>query len=144
MVRRNPSVALLRPVFGGVISYYADAAVHPAAGLPNIERPYRSPLGVAGAAVAGVIALVALAALFVRSDYRPGVFGVAAWFLLAIGYFALFGRHKLILSPEEEFAMTRGAHGHPEREGYGHTQVADIVSQRRATEARDEVAGTGG
>jgi ethanolamine permease len=36
------------------------------------------------------------------------------------------GRHRLVLSPEEEFAMTRGEHGHPEREGYGTTHVADI------------------
>jgi hypothetical protein len=24
-----------------------------------------------------------------------------------------------VLSPEEEFALTSGEHGHPEREGYG-------------------------
>ena len=42
---------------------------------------------------------------------------------LGILYFALFGRHKLVLSPEEEFALTGGQHGHPEREGYGTTKV---------------------
>jgi hypothetical protein len=31
-----------------------------------------------------------------------------------------------VLSPEEEFAMTRGEHGHPEREGYGTTHVSDL------------------
>lgn len=50
--------------------------------------------------------------------------------MLAILYFALVGRHKLILSPEEEFALTRGEHGHPEREGYGKTHVADITGER--------------
>lgn len=143
----NLSAALLSmAVFGGVISYFMQmlAFVLLRRKLPDIERPYRSPLGVVGAGVAGIIALVALAALFVRSDYRPGVVGVATWFLLAIAYFALFGRHKLILSPEEEFAMTRGQHGHPEREGYGHTHVADVVGQRRPSESQDEVAGTSG
>ncbi len=38
-------------------------------------------------------------------------------------YFALVGRHKLVLSPEEEFAMTRGEHGNPETEGYGHAHI---------------------
>jgi ethanolamine permease len=126
----NLSAALLSmAVFGAVISYFMQmlAFVMLRRRMPNIERPYRSPLGVAGAVVAGVIALVALAALFVREDYRPGVYGVAAWFLLAIAYFAIVGRHKLILSPEEEFALTGGSHGHPEREGYGHTHVSDVL-----------------
>jgi hypothetical protein len=32
----------------------------------------------------------------------------------------------LVLSPEEEFAMTHGEHGRPQREGYGSTHVTDI------------------
>ncbi len=126
----NLSAALLSmAVFGGVISYFMQmlSFILLRRKLPNIQRPYRSPLGQWGAAVAGVIAVIALAALFARSDYRPGVFGVAAWFLLAIAYFAVAGRHKLILSPEEEFALTRGEHGHPETEGYGKTRVADVL-----------------
>jgi ethanolamine permease len=125
-------------VFGAVISYFMQmlAFILLRRKLPNIERPYRSPLGVIGAAIAGVIALVALAALFVREDYRPGVYGVAAWFVLSIVYFALVGRHKLILSPEEEFALTQGAHGHPEREGYGQTRVVDIVAPRSGDDPR--------
>ncbi len=125
----NLSAALLSmAVFGGVISYFMQMVsfIRLRMNMPNIERPYRSPLGIGGAAVAGVIALVSLAALFSRSDYRPGVYGVAAWFILAIAYFAVAGRHKLILSPEEEFAITRGQHGHPESEGYGHTHVQDV------------------
>ncbi|HZN75634.1 MAG TPA: ethanolamine permease [Micromonosporaceae bacterium] len=135
----NLSAALLSmAVFGAVISYFMQmlAFVLLRRRLPNIERPYRSPLGVAGAVVAGLIALVALAALFVRSDYRPGVYGVAAWFLLSIAYFAIAGRHRLILSPEEEFALTQGEHGHPEREGYGQTHVADVVKTGPVEPAR--------
>jgi len=33
---------------------------------------------------------------------------VVAWFTVGIGYFALFGRKKLVLSPEEAFAMSGG------------------------------------
>ena len=37
--------------------------------------------------------------------YRNGVIAVAVWFVVGILYFALFARHRMILSPEEEFAM---------------------------------------
>ena len=35
-----------------------------------------------------------------------------------------------MLSPEEEFAMTRGEHGHPESEGYGHTRLEGWETRR--------------
>jgi ethanolamine permease len=119
---------LTMAVFGAVISYVMQmiSFVLLRRKYPNIDRPFRSPLGNAGAIVAAVIASVSLVALFLNPDYRPGVVGVAIWFLLAILYFAIVGRHKLVLSPEEEFAMTRGEHGRPEREGYGTTHVGDV------------------
>jgi ethanolamine permease len=54
------------------------------------------------------------------------VYGVAIVYLVAIAYFAAAGRHKLVLSPEEEFAMTGGEHGRPESEGYGQTRVEQV------------------
>lgn len=96
--------------------------------MPNITRPYRSPWGVPGAAIGGVIAVVALISLYVDAAYRPAVIGIAVWFLLGIIYFAVSGRKRLVLSPEEEFAMTLGEHGHPETEGYGTTHVADTTA----------------
>ncbi|MGH9251638.1 MAG: amino acid permease [Acidimicrobiales bacterium] len=120
---------LTMAVFGAVISYLMQMVsfVLLRRNQPNIARPYRSRLGVPGAVVAGVIAAVSLVSLFFNADYRPGVVGVAIWFLAAIVYFALVGRHRLVLSPEEEFAMTRGEHGDPEAEGYGSTRVSDVV-----------------
>ncbi len=122
----NLSAALLSMAVGGaVVSYFLQMVsfVLLRRNLPDIERPFRSPVGVAGAVVAAVIALVSLAALFWRDDYRPGVVGVAIFYALALLYFAIVGRHRLVLSPEEEFAMTHGEHGHPEIEGYGHTHI---------------------
>jgi ethanolamine permease len=115
-------------VFGAVISYFMQMMSFwlLRRNMPNIERPYRSPVGVAGAIVAAVIALASLAAMFWNAGYRPGVYGVAVFYVIALAYFALRGRHQLILSPEEEFALTRGEHGHPETEGYGKTHVSDI------------------
>jgi ethanolamine permease len=95
-------------VFGAVISYTMQcvAFVLLRRNMPNINRPFKSPWGVPGAIVAGIISLVALVATFLNEAYRPGVYGVAIWFLLAIAYFGLAGRHKLVLSPEEEFALS--------------------------------------
>ena len=65
---------LFMAVFGAVISYFMQclAFIMLRRKLPNIERPYRSPVGVWGAAIAGAIALVALVSLFLNADYRPG------------------------------------------------------------------------
>ena len=120
---------LYMAVFGAVISYFMQclAFIMLRRRLPNIERPYRSPVGIPGAAIAGVIALVALVSLFLNPDYRPGVVGTLVYFLLGVAYFAIAGRHKLVLSPEEEFAMTQGKYGvNLEEEGYGAVSVTDI------------------
>jgi ethanolamine permease len=69
-------------------------------------RPYVSPLGTPGALVAALLATVTLAALFLNPDYRIGVLGAAVWFVVGLLYFALHARKRLILSPEEEFAIS--------------------------------------
>ena len=115
-------------VAGAVVSYFLQMVsfILLRRNLPDIDRPFRSPVGVWGAGIGAVIALVSLAACFWRDDYRPGVVGVAIFYLLALLYFGIRGRNQLVLSPEEEFALTRGVHGHPETEGYGTTRVEDI------------------
>ena len=73
--------------------------------FPNIERPYRSPFGVPGAVLTVSIALVTIGFQLLDPVYRNGVIGVAIWYLIAISYFALYARKRLVLSPEEEFAV---------------------------------------
>jgi ethanolamine permease len=104
---------LYMAVFGAVISYAMQCLsfILLRQKLPNIERPYRSPVGVVGAAIAGVIAVVSLVSLYSNEDYRPGVYGTLIYFVLGILYFAIAGRHRLVLSPEEEFALTQGERG---------------------------------
>lgn len=112
-------------VFGAMISYFFQAVsfIRLRAIMPDIERPYRSPLGVLGAALTIIIAAVTLFYQLRDPVYQAGVYGTAAWYVLGIIYFGLFGRHRLVLSPEEEFALTGGKKGHPETEGYGSTQL---------------------
>jgi ethanolamine permease len=119
---------LYMAVFGAVISYFMQCLsfILLRRKYPNIERPYRSPVGEWGAAVAGVIALISLISLYSNADYRPGVVGTLIYFAIGVVYFAVSGRNRLVLSPEEEFAMTRGEHGRPQREGYGSTRVTDL------------------
>jgi ethanolamine permease len=127
---------LYMAVFGAVISYVMQmiSFVILRRKLPHIERPYRSPLGVAGAVVAGVIAAGTLIVLPFNSDYRPGVYGMILWFAAGLVYFGISGRNKLVLSPEEEFALSSGQHGIPDDEGYGAMHVADV--QEGAAEER--------
>ena len=70
--------------------------------------------------------------LYANETYRPGVVGTLIYFLVGIAYFAIVGRHRLVLSPEEEFALTQGQHGDPAKEGYGKTKVTDIPAESTA------------
>ena len=102
-------------VFGAMISYAMQGIsfIRLRQTMPNIARPYRSPLGIAGAAVT-------VGWRWSRSTTSQGsglpdrrVYGAAIWYVLGLLYFAFVGRHQLVLSPEEEFALTKGEHGHP-------------------------------
>ena len=55
-----------------------------AGSMPNIQRPYRSPVGTWGAAIAGIIAVVSLISLYSNDDYRPGVYGTLIYFVVGI------------------------------------------------------------
>lgn len=112
---------LYMAVFGAVISYFMQmvAFILLRRKLPNITRPYVSRFGVPGALIAAAIALISLISLFFNEDYRPGVIGTLIWFGAGLLYFALVGRNRLVLSPEEEFALTGGERGHPELGDFG-------------------------
>lgn len=101
------AVLLNMAVFGAMFSYILQAVsfILLRKNQPHIERPYRSPLGIPGAVVTIIIGLVTLYYQLWDPLFFKGVIWVGVWFVLAIIYFALVGRHKLILSPEEEFAM---------------------------------------
>lgn len=119
---------LYMAVFGAVISYLMQCVsfILLRRNRPNINRPFLSPVGIPGAAVAGVIALLSLGAILYNDEYRPGVYGVAIVYVVALAYFAIAGRHRLVLSPEEEFAMTKGEHAQHPEEVYAHTRMEGL------------------
>ena len=100
-----------------------------------------SPAGIAGAAIAMLIATVTLVTLFLNRDYNKGVIGAAIWFLL---------RHRVLrlLCPQALDPLTRRrvrdlASGKPET-GSGGVKFPDLKTLlAKATPPRsgDDLAG---
>jgi len=95
-------------VFGAVISYalvmisYIKLKVD----RPDLPRPYLSPLGIPGAVVGAVLAIVALFACFSIEAYRPGVWGTAIFLAICVVYYFVHSsRHLVAQAPEEEVAL---------------------------------------
>ena len=94
-------------VFGAMISYVLQGLsfILLRVRMPNIPRPYVSPFGIPGAAVTIAIALWTMTYQLRDPAYVNGVYVALAWYLAGLVYFALVGRHRLVLSPEERFAV---------------------------------------
>lgn len=86
--------------------------------FPNASRPYRSPWGIPGAVIAAVISAAIFVGLLVQEPYRIAIIAIVAVYILILIGFAVYGRHRLVLSPEEEYALSGGLHGDPQKEGY--------------------------
>jgi ethanolamine permease len=100
-------------VFGAMISYAFQGLsfILLRIKMPNIVRPYRSPFGIPGAALTIVCALWTMYYQLQDPNYIKGVYAALAWYVAGLVYFALVGRHRLILSPEEQFALTAAQPG---------------------------------
>ncbi len=94
-------------VFGAMFSYLLQGLtfLQLRRRFPNIERPYKSPFGTLGASLTVIIAIVTIDFQLTDPLYRQGIIGVAIWYVVAIVYFAAYGRNTLVFSPEEEFAV---------------------------------------
>jgi ethanolamine permease len=101
-------------VFGGLIYYVLIMVSYIVlrSREPDLERPYRSPVGVPGAAVGGILAAVSLGAGFQYplATTKWTIAVTIAVILLGLLYFALVSRHRLVAeAPEEEFAVIAAA-----------------------------------
>jgi ethanolamine permease len=74
--------------------------------LPNLKRPYMSPWGVPGAVAAAVIAGISFVGYLINPAFQTAIAGIAVIYLIMLIIFAVYGRHNLVLAPEEEYAVT--------------------------------------
>ena len=96
-------------VAGAMLSYLLQAVsfIVLRRRLPGLKRPYRSPLGIAGAVITLLIASVTLGFQLLDPVFAAGIFWVGVWFVLGIIWFALIGQNRLVLAPEEAFAIEK-------------------------------------
>ncbi len=91
-------------VFGATASYILMMLSHIVLRHrePELERPYRTPGGVATTGVALVLALAAFVAVFTVDEVAALI--TLGIFVLALAYFWFWSRHRLVgVAPEEEF-----------------------------------------
>ncbi|WP_102143471.1 amino acid permease [Mycobacterium hubeiense] len=106
-------VVLNIAVWGAVLAYMLQmiSFVLLRRKFPNARRPWVSPTGNAGAIVAFVIAAVTFVAVLINPTYRPAIIATVVFYAIGLLVFGLYTRHRLVLSPEEEYAVTGGLHG---------------------------------
>jgi ethanolamine permease len=107
------SVVLNVAVWGAVLSYLLQMVAFVVLRLrfPAARRPHRSAFGIPGAALAGLVALAIFIGVLLNPDYTAAIVTVVIVYIVALALFAVFGRTRLVLSPEEEYAMSGGLHG---------------------------------
>ncbi|MET8678708.1 ethanolamine permease [Streptomyces sp. NPDC004647] len=97
-------------VFGATISYALMALSHIVLRRrePELPRPYRTPGGIVTSSVAFALACSALVATFLVD--KDAAFIALGVYVVALGYFAFYSRHRLVAAaPEEEFAALAAA-----------------------------------
>ncbi len=124
------AIVLNIAVWGAVLAYLLQmvAFVILRRKYPNAKRPYRSPWGVPGAIVAAVIAALIFLGFLLNPTFVPAIIAIVVVYAVMLIIFALWGRHRLILSPEEEYAVSGGLHGDPQAEGYGGAVETELLA----------------
>ncbi|MBM3656480.1 MAG: amino acid permease [Actinobacteria bacterium] len=101
------AIVLNIAVWGAVLAYLLQMVSYLLlkSKYPNLNRPYKSPLGSMGAIVGGVIAALIFIGQALNEGYRDAIIAIAVVYVIGLLGFALFGRKKLVLSPEEAAAV---------------------------------------
>ena len=101
------AVVLNIAVWGAVIAYMLQMVSYLLLkkNMSQLKRPYKSPVGSAGALVAGLLALVVFVGQLLNPAYRQAIFAIAIVYILGLLYFGLVARKRLVMSPEEEAAI---------------------------------------
>ncbi|TQK17777.1 ethanolamine:proton symporter (EAT family) [Microbacterium sp. SLBN-154] len=114
------AIVLNIAVWGAVLAYFLQMVsfVLLRRKFPNVNRPYKSPWGVPGAILAAVIAAIVFVGFLLNPTFLPAIIAIVVVYVVILLGFGLFFRHRLVLSPEEEYALSGGRHGDPQAEGY--------------------------
>ncbi|WP_345801250.1 amino acid permease [Microbacterium sp. AZCO] len=114
------AIVLNIAIWGAVIAYTLQMVSYVILRrkYPNANRPYRSPWGIPGAVVAGAVSILIFFGFFINEPARPAILAIGVVYVVILIGFALYFRHRLVLSPEEEYALSGGEHGDPQTEGY--------------------------
>ncbi|MDY0907877.1 amino acid permease [Microbacterium sp. CFBP9034] len=114
------AVVLNIAVWGAVLAYLLQmiSFIILRRKFPDAARPYLSPWGVPGAIAAAVIAALIFVGFLLNPTFLPAIIAIGIVYVVILVGFALFFRHRLVLSPEEEYALSGGTHRDPQAEGY--------------------------
>lgn len=114
------AIVLNIAVWGAVVAYAMQmiSFIRLRKKFPNASRPYKSPWGLPGAWSALAIAALVFVGFLLNPTFLPAIIAIMVVYALVFIGFAVWGRNRLVLSPEEEYALSGGTHGDPQREGY--------------------------
>jgi ethanolamine permease len=114
------AIVLNIAVWGAVVAYLLQmiSFIILRRKYPNVNRPYRSPWGIPGAVIAIVVAALIFVGFLLNPTFLPAIIAIAIVYVVLLVGFGAFFRHRLVLSPEEEYALSGGTHGDPQAEGY--------------------------
>ena len=124
------AIVLNIAVWGAVIAYVLQmiSFIVLRKKFPNASRPYKSPWGITGAVIAGVVSVLIFAGFFINEPARPAIAAIAVVYVVMLAIFGIWGRKRLVLSPEEEYALSGGLHGDPQKEELGGAIEAEILA----------------
>ena len=119
-------------VWGAVLAYFLQMVsfVILRRKFPNVDRPYVSPWGVPGAVTAAVISALIFVGFLLNEAFQPAIIGIIIVYAVILAGFALYARHQLVLSPEEEYALSGGLHSDPQAEGYD-AMEKDVFGEKK-------------
>ena len=121
------AIVLNIAVWGAVIAYILQMVsfVILRKKFPNAKRPVREPTGRSRARSSRASSRARIFVGFLLNEaFRPAIVAIVVVYIVMLVGFALFGRNRLVLSPEEEYALSgrqarRPASGGLRRHGEG-------------------------
>jgi ethanolamine permease len=101
------AIVLYIAVWGAMLAYMMQAVsfLILRRKLPNLKRPYKSPWGVPGAWAAAIIAGISFVGYLINPLFQTAILGIIVIYVVLLIIFAVHGRHNLVMSPEEEYAV---------------------------------------